>query len=129
VSAVPVSLVGLFVLAVGAVGFSAPKTLKTVLTARPMLTTLPVTVTLRLLFGAIFLLGAHDCRLPGIIRIVAAVELTSAAVLLATGEQRFGRFVAWWLARPPTFVRLWCLAALTFGVVVIYASGVGSSAV
>ncbi len=119
--AVVVSLAGISVAAVGLLGVAAPRRLTELLARWRILTGLPVTLGLRIGFGAAFLLGAPHCRLPGLVRLVGVLELVGAAVLLVLGPARLRRFVEWWLGRPPTFVRYWCSAALTFGILLAYA--------
>ncbi len=116
-----VSLIGLVVAGIGVLGVVAPIKLKGLLDGQRVLTRLPVTLAVRIITGSIFVIAAADCRLPTLVRLVGLLEFGGAAVLLGLGGERLGRFVEWWLARPPSFVRYWCLAAFTFGAVLLYA--------
>jgi hypothetical protein len=80
-----------------------------------------VTFGLRIGFGSIFLFAAPQCRLPDLVRLIGVLEFVGAAVLLGLGSARLQRFVQWWLERPLSFVRSWCLAALAFGMLLAYA--------
>jgi hypothetical protein len=116
-----VSLAGMAVAAIGVLGMAAPGQLVHLLGRRRFLTLLPVTVALRIGLGALFLVAAPDCRLPDLVRAMGVLEIAGAIVLLVLGPGRLRRFVDWWLARPPSFVRGWCSAALVFGVLIVYA--------
>jgi hypothetical protein len=119
--AIIVSLAGVAVAAIGLLGVAAPGQLTHLLAGWRGLTSLPVTVALRLGFGALFLLAAPYCRLPDFVGVIGVLEFAGAAVLLALGSARLHRFVAWWLGRPALFVRAWCSAALAFGLLLAYA--------
>jgi hypothetical protein len=119
--AVTVSLAGLAVAAIGLLGVAAPGTLIDLLARWRVLTRLPVTLSLRIGFGILFVGAASHCRLPDLVRAVGILELVGAAVLLAAGSEPLQAFVAWWLERSPAFVRYWCSGALAFGILLIYA--------
>lgn len=85
------------------------------------MTAFPVTVALRLAIGVLFLVAAPACRLPDLVRLVGVLELAGAAILIVSGAERLRRFVAWWLRRPRSFVRGWCLVAFLVGGVLAYA--------
>jgi hypothetical protein len=119
--AVAVSLAGIVVAAIGLLGLAAPGQLTGLLARWRILTAFRVTVALRLAFGTLFLVAAPYCRLPDVVRMVGVIELAGAVVLLALGSDRLRRFVAWWLERRPPFVRYWCSAAFSFGILLVYA--------
>jgi hypothetical protein len=119
--AVIVSLAGLAVAAIGLLGVAAPAMLIDLLARWRVLTRLPVTLGLRVGFGILFLVAASHCRLPDLLRVVGILELVGAAVLLVAGSERLQSFVAWWLQRPPAFVRYWCSGAFAFGILLTYA--------
>jgi hypothetical protein len=120
-----VSLVGVSVAAIGLLGAAAPDRLVALLAAQRVLTSLSATVALRIGFGALFVVAAPDCRLPGLVRFVGALEFVGAAVLLLLGAGRLRHFVEWWLGQPSSFVRRWCLGALIFGVAIAVAGAGG----
>lgn len=116
-----VSLTGLVVLGVGLFGVVAPTNLVRVLADSRVVTRLPVTITIRLVVGTLFVMAAPVCRLPALVRLIGVLEFAGAAVLLGLGAGRLERFVVWWLERSPAFVRGWCLCAFAFGTVLVYA--------
>ena len=91
--AVVVSLAGGAVAGVGLLGVLAPRRLREFLARWRLLTGLPVTLALRIAFGALFLVAAPSCRLPGLVWLIGALELGGAVVLLAVGAARLGHFV------------------------------------
>lgn len=115
-----VSLAGLATAGIGLFGVFAPTNLKRLLGKWRILTGLPVTVAIRVLFGCIFVAAAPDCRLPTVIRVIGFLEFGGAAVLLGLGGKRLERFVEWWIQRPSFFVRYWCLGASGLGILLIY---------
>jgi hypothetical protein len=118
-----VSLIGLAVAGIGVLGMVAPSRLMRFLEGRRILTNLPVTLVVRVVTAVIFLLAAPDCRVPALVRLVGFLEVGGALVLFGMGAEGLGRFVEWWLGRPPVFVRYWCLAAFAFGFALFYAGG------
>jgi hypothetical protein len=118
-----VSLVGVAVAAVGALGVAAPNRLSSLVAGWPALTQLPVAFSLRIGFAILFLVGAPQCRLPELVRLVGVLEVAGAAVLLALGAVRLRRLVAWWLERPTSFVRGWAAGAVALGGLLAYAGG------
>ena len=119
--ALVVSMAGIVVAAIGLLGLVAPGQLTDLLARWRILTALRVTIALRIGFGTLFLVAAPYCRLPDVVRIVGVIEFAGAMVLLGLGSGRLRRFVAWWLERPPSFVRYWCSAAFSFGLLLAYA--------
>jgi hypothetical protein len=116
-----VSLAGLAIAGIGLLGVTAPTNLTRLLSNWRVATRLPVTFALRIVFGSIFVIAAPDCRLPTLVRLIGFLEFGGAAVLLGLGVGRLERFVEWWLQRPSSFVRYWCLGAFALGVVLLYA--------
>lgn len=121
--AIVVSLAGCSVAAIGLLGVGAPGRLRGLLDRQRTLTAFPMTFGLRIAFGALFLLAAPYCRLPELVRVIGVLELTGAIALLAIGSRRLQVFVDWWLQRPTSFVRYWCVGALMVGAVIFYAGG------
>lgn len=116
-----VSLAGLAVAGIGLFGVAAPTSLQRLLADWRVVTRLPVTLAIRILFGSLFVIAAPDCRLPMVVRLIGFLEFGGAATLLGLGAGRLERFVEWWLRRPSSFVRYWCLGGFALGIVLMYA--------
>jgi len=116
-----VSLVGLAVAGIGLFGVVAPAHLRRLLDNWRVVTSLPVTLIVRILCGCIFVIGSEDCRFPTVVRFIGFLEFGGAAVLLRLGAGRLERFVEWWLQCRSSFVRSWCLGALGLGIGIVYA--------
>lgn len=116
-----VSSIGLAIAAIGFFGVAAPTSITRLLGRWRVLTCLPVTFALRIVFGSIFVAAAPDCRLPMVVRLIAILEFAGAALLLGAGAERLDRFVGWWLQRPSFFVRYWCLGAFGLGILLLCA--------
>jgi hypothetical protein len=119
--AILVSLAGFGVAGIGLLGVAAPTKLTRLLDNRRVLIGFPVTLAFRIVFGAIFVIAAPDCRLPTLVRLVGFLEFGGAVVLLGLGAGRLERFGEWWLQRPSSFVRYWCLGAFALGIALLYA--------
>jgi len=115
-----VSLAGVVVAGIGLFGVCAPGILKRLLEDWRVMTSLPVTLFMRVLFGSLFVLAAPDCRLSTVVRLIGYLEFASAAVLLGLGSKRLERFVEWWLQRPSPFVRYWCFGASGLGILLVF---------
>ena len=116
-----VALAGLAVAGIGLFGVAAPAHLTRLLSNWRFITSLPVTLAIRIVFGFIFVIASPDCRLPMLVCLIGFLEFGGAVALLALGAGRLERFVDWWLQRPSSFVRYWCLGAFALGMVILYA--------
>jgi len=116
-----VSLAGLAVAGIGLFGVAAPTHLTRLLGNWRVITSLPMTLAIRIVFGSIFVIASPDCRLPTLVRLIGFLEFGGAAALLGLGTGRLERFVDWWLQRSSSFVRYWCLGATALGIFILYA--------
>jgi len=121
--AIFVSVFGLFMVIVGLVGVTVPAKLVALVARWRAAALLRSAVVLRVALGVLFLVAAPYCRAPGVVRVVGVIAIVAALVLLAMGPIRFGRFMTWWLEKPPRFMRLLSLVAIPFGVLVTWAGG------
>ena len=78
-------------------------------------------IGLRLVLGTAFLVAAPSCRWPIAIQIVGFLAFVAAIGLAIMGRAHLDTLVQWWVDRSPTFLRLWSLVAIGFGVLIIYA--------
>ncbi len=118
-----VALVGLLVFMLGAVGIGQPASL-IALVERPWRTRagLYAAIVFRTLFGLLLVAAASSTRFPWAIAALGVISLIGAIAIAVLGYDRLRSFVAWWAARPSTFVRIWSLAACAFGAFLIYAA-------
>jgi len=116
-----VSLIGATVAGIGLIGVIVPTKLRALLDSQRVLTGLPVTLVVRIVTGSIFVISARRCRVPNLVCVIGLLEFAGAAVLAILGGERLARFVEWWLQRSASFVRYWCVAALTLGTLIVYA--------
>jgi len=121
--AIFVSVFGLFMVVVGIIGVAVPAKLIALVARWRAPALLRSAVVLRLALGVRFLIAAPYCRAPGVVRVIGVVAVVAALVLLAMGPVRFGRFMTWWIEKPPSFMRLLSLIAIPFGLLVTWAGG------
>ena len=111
-----VLILGLVIAAIGLVGLLWPKALiRIVQAAWKFRVSLYLVVLLRLAFGLILLVAAHDTRFPLALQILGGLSILSAVAALAVGFDRVQRFLNWWSRRPEWFIRVWCVLAVAFG--------------
>ena len=78
-------------------------------------------VIARLVLGIVFIFAAPDCRFPTLVRVVGIIALVAAVLIVIIGPQRRDRFVLWFLVRPHSLIRAWCLLGFGFGVLMFFA--------
>lgn len=120
---VAIAAFGLFVFAMGLLGVIQPTGLMSIV-ERPWQTPLGLymAVIFRLALGLLLLAGASQTRFPWVVGSLGVVSLMAAVAIPLIGYERLRRFVAWWLERPPGFIRGWAIAACLFGAFLIYAA-------
>ncbi len=77
-------------------------------------------VGIRVVFGVVLLAAASESRFPQAFRILGIISLVAAGVAPVLGFARLQRFLQWWAARSPGFIRGWSLVAAAFGVFLVY---------
>ncbi|MFQ5548031.1 MAG: hypothetical protein ACE5FV_07065 [Woeseia sp.] len=77
-------------------------------------------VIVRVLLGAVLLAEAQNLRFPVVMKIIGAIAILAAIVLLLVGQERTDRFIDWWMRMPDRALRSWSVFALAFGVFLIY---------
>ncbi|RMF97292.1 MAG: hypothetical protein D6727_05830 [Gammaproteobacteria bacterium] len=73
-------------------------------------------IMLRLLLGLALLFGARATRLPALSIALGLLLLLAATSIPVLGEERAGRALDWWLARPARWLRAWGLLVTALGV-------------
>ncbi len=118
-----VSGLGAFIAAVGLFGVADPGRLLKLVERFRGATGVWVAAGVRLVLGVVFLLAAADCRLPTFVMTVGIIALLAAVGLPIMGQRRFDAMVAWLVRRPQVVIRLWAVAAVAFGGLLVYAGG------
>ena len=114
-------LVGVFIVAIGMLGVTAP--LGLLAAVRSILTPLGLylVAALRVVFGAALLLAAPSSRAPRALRLLGLVMLVAGLTTPLFGIDRARAMLDWWSAWGPTFMRVWAGLAVAFGAFVVYA--------
>lgn len=79
-----------------------------------------VAFAFRLLFGGALWLVAPSSRVPLAIQVLGAATVISGLALPLMGYSRYLSLLSWWSGRSPGFVRVWCCAALAFGIFILW---------
>ena len=77
-------------------------------------------VIVRVFLGALLWFAAANLKFPLVIKIIAAISILAAVVLLVVGQKRMDRFVDWWMRMPDNVLRIWSIVAFAFGGFLIY---------
>jgi hypothetical protein len=75
---------------------------------------------LRLILGIALWFVAPASRTPWVLRILALLSVVAAISLLAMGLERYQALLSWWEGRSAGAVRIWCCAALAFGLFLLW---------
>ncbi len=79
-------------------------------------------VIIRVLFGALLLSEAANLKFPLAMKIIGAISILAAVVLLLIGQERMDRFIDWWMRMTDNVLRVWSVLAIAFGAFFIYAA-------
>ncbi len=79
-------------------------------------------VIIRVLFGALLLSEAANLKFPLAMKVIGAISILAAVVLLLIGQQRMDRFIDWWMRMTDNVLRVWSVLAIAFGAFFIYAA-------
>ena len=115
-----IALFGALICLAGLVILIAPEKLKAVMnnwTGQPRFL---FAVIVRVVFGAILLAEAANLKFPLVMKIIGAISILAAVVLLLIGEERMDRFIAWWLRLSDNVLRAWSVLTFAFGGFLIY---------
>ncbi len=77
-------------------------------------------VIIRVLFGALLLSEAANLKFPLAMKIIGAISILAAVVLLLIGQERMDRFIDWWMRMTDNVLRFWSIFAFAFGAFLIY---------
>ena len=76
---------------------------------------------LRLIFGVALWSVTSSSRFPTTLQVLAVTFIVGGIALPFIGQARFKSMVAWWLKKPPSFIRVWAVATLALGVFFVWA--------
>lgn len=77
---------------------------------------------IRVLLGAILILGASDTVFPTLIRFIGAALVLKAALVPVLGLDRVRSLLGWFQDRPPLLIRFLFLLVATFGAFLVWAA-------
>ncbi len=77
-------------------------------------------VIIRVVLGAILLSEAANLKFPVAVKIIGAISILAAVVLLLVGQERMDRFIDWWMKRSENLFRVASVLAFALGAFLIY---------
>ncbi len=77
-------------------------------------------VIIRVLFGALLLSEAANLKFPLAMKIIGAISILAAVVLLLIGQERMDRFIDWWMKQSDNLLRVSSVLAIAFGAFLTY---------
>ncbi|ADE15088.1 conserved hypothetical protein [Nitrosococcus halophilus Nc 4] len=75
---------------------------------------------IRIITGGVFILAAPETRMPTLILTLGVLFIAAGITILFLGKERIDRLAAWWLTQSNSILRLWALAAMAFGGLIIW---------
>ena len=79
-------------------------------------------VIIRVVLGAILLSEAANLKFPLAMKIIGAISILAAVILLLVGQERMDQFIDWWLKQSDKLLRVSSVLAIAFGAFFIYAA-------
>ena len=77
-------------------------------------------VIIRVVLGAILLSEAANLKFPLAMKIIGAIIILAAVVLLLVGQERMDRFINWWMKQSENVFQVASVLAIAFGGFFIY---------
>jgi hypothetical protein len=115
-------VVGVFIVAVGALGAAAPNTLMAFMESFIRATgALFVIAALRVAMGIVLVRAAAASRTPQALRVLGVIILVSGLITPLVGIARAHAILDWWSAQGAAFTRGWSVFALALGGFIVYA--------
>jgi hypothetical protein len=81
------------------------------------------TAAVRLVMGASLIGAASSSRMPRTLRVIGALIILVGLLTPLFGLERARLILDWWVAQGTTFMRVWALFPVAFGLFLIYAIG------
>jgi hypothetical protein len=114
-------LVGVVIVLMGAWGFIAPGRLTDFVSSLASKGGLVLAVAIRVVAGVAFWFAAPESRAPLLLQTLGVLAIVAAVVLVLTGPGRYKALLDSWGTLPLTGQRIWCLIAVAFGAVILWA--------
>ncbi len=77
-------------------------------------------VIIRIVFGALLLSEAANLKFPLAVKIIGAISILAAVVLLLVGQERMDRFINWWMKQSDNILRVSSVLAFALGAYLVY---------
>ncbi len=77
-------------------------------------------VIIRVVLGAILLSEAANLKFPLAMKVIGAISILAAVVLLLVGQERMDRFIDWWMKQSENVFRVASVLAFALGAFLIY---------
>jgi len=77
---------------------------------------------LALLFGAIFLMAAPQCRIVWLIVVLGIWSIIKGILLLVLSPKKMFDYLGWWNNKPASVIRYFGIAAIALGALLIYSA-------
>jgi hypothetical protein len=113
-------IICLLIAAVGALGVVSPSRLLGVVRQAQSRAGLYAGSAVRVVLGVALFFASPTSRAPELIRILGVVLIVAGVITQFIGLKRFRRLLEWFSARGSTFVRVWAVVALAFGLSLAY---------
>ena len=117
-----IALFGVLICLAGLLILIAPEKFKKVMNSWTGQPRFLFAVIVRVIFGAILLSEAANLKFPLAMKIIGAISILAAVVLLLVGQERMDRFIDWWMRMADNVLRIWSVLAIAFGAFFIYAA-------
>ena len=115
-----VAVFGALVALLGLVGLVQPDRFRSMFSAMDSQTRFIIAIALRLALGGVLWWLADELRHPHVMRVLAAIAIFAAVMLLIMGRERLDGLIGWWLSRSDGLLRLSALFAAVFGGYLVY---------
>ena len=114
-------LLGVLIVLMGAWGVLAPARITAFVNRFSSQGGLWASAAIRLVLGLALWFAAAESRAPLLLQVLGVVALVAAVVIPFMGVDRFKALIDWWAKLSPASQRLWCLVAVAFGAVILWA--------
>lgn len=115
-----VAVLGILIVLLGLLGLISPNRFRRLIQQMTSNTRFVSAIVSRLAIGVLLWFVADELRFPQVMRILAAISIAAAVIVLIMGSARLDRLVDWWLGRADGLFRVSAFFAAAFGVFLVY---------